>query len=198
LTAHYPKYPGKSRSSNRRRKLAAAGVTPQQVQVVWLKQAKMGPAAWGESPAHARKLAAGMATILNLAQDRFPNLRVAYLSSRIFAGHATTGLNPEPHAYESAFSVRWLIQEQIKEDAKLNFDPAKGAVKSPLLFWGPYLWTDGVTPRKADGLVWLRDDLGADGTHPSKSGQEKVARMLLDFFKTNELAKDWFGKPTPR
>jgi hypothetical protein len=25
----------------------------------------------------------------------------------------------------------------------------------------PYLWADGVTPRKADGLVWRRED---DGT----------------------------------
>jgi hypothetical protein len=174
------------------RRLEAAGATPQQVQVVWLKQAKMGPAGWGEFPAHARKLADGMATILSLAKERFPNLRVAYLSSRIFAGHATMGLNPEPYAYESAFSVRWLIQEQIKGEPKLNFDPAKGTVKSPLVLWGPYLWTDGVTPRKSDGLVWLREDLAGDGTHPSKSGQAKAAKMLLDFFKTNALAKTWF------
>ena len=38
-------------------------------------------------------------------------------------------------AYESAFSVRWLIQEQIKGDPRLNYDPAKGAVRSPLLLW---------------------------------------------------------------
>ncbi|MBI5383372.1 MAG: hypothetical protein HZA90_01655 [Verrucomicrobia bacterium] len=176
------------------KRLTEAGVTAQQVQVVWLKQAKMGPASWGEFPAHARKLADGMATILNRAKDRYPNLRVAYLSSRIFAGHATTGLNPEPYSYESAFSVRWLIQEQIKGAAKLNYDAAKGAVKSPLLLWGPYLWTDGVAPRKSDGLVWKREDLASDGTHPSQSGQAKVAKMLVDFFKTNALAKTWFGK----
>ena len=45
-----------------------------------------------------------MATILNMAKERYPNLRVAYLSSRIYAGYATTPLNPEPYAYESAFS----------------------------------------------------------------------------------------------
>jgi hypothetical protein len=127
-----------------------------------------------------------------LAKTTFPNLRVAYLSSRIYAGHATTGLNPEPYAFESAFSVRGLIQEQIQGDPKLNFDSAKGLVQAPLLLWGPYLWTDGLTPRKSDGLVWKREDLAQDGTHPSGSGRLKVAQLLLTFFKTNPLAKDWF------
>ena len=176
------------------RRLKEAGVTAAQVQVVWLKQAKMGPAGWGKFPAHARKLADGMAVILNMAKERYPNLRVAYLSSRIYAGYATTPLNPEPYAYESAFSVRWLIEEQIKGEPNLNYDAQKGQVKSPLLLWGPYLWADGVEPRKADGLVWKRQDLAGDGTHPSKSGRRKVAEMLLKFFKTDPNAHGWFLK----
>jgi hypothetical protein len=175
------------------RRLKKAGVTPKQVQVVWLKQAKIGPAGSGEFPAHARKLADGMATILNIAKERYPNLGIAYLSSRIYAGYATTALNPEPYAYESAFSVRWLIQEQIQGDPKLNYDPAKGAVRSPLLLWGPYLWADGTTPRKSDSLVWLREDLAADGTHPSDtSGTVKAARLLLNFFRTDPLTRTWY------
>jgi hypothetical protein len=180
------------------RRLERAGVSPYQVQVVWLKQAKMGPASWGEFPAHARKLADGLAVILRRAKERLPNLRVACLSSRTFAGHATLGLNPEPYAYESAFAVRWLIQEQIQGDPKLNFDPAKGPVVCPLLLWGPYLWTDGLTPRRSDGLVWTRADVAEDGTHPSQSGQDKVARLLWDFFTRNDLTKDWFAGPQPR
>jgi hypothetical protein len=103
-------------------------------------------------------------------------------------------VNPEPFAYESAFSVRWLIQDQVKGDPRLNFDPKKGKVVSPLLLWGPYLWADGITPRKGDGLVWERKDLGEDGVHPSPSGRDKVARMLLSFFKTDGDAKTWFLK----
>lgn len=179
------------------RRLNAAGVTPRQVQVVWLKQAKINPAASGEFPAHARKLADGMAAILNLAREKYPNLRVAYLSSRIYAGYAATPLNPEPYAYESALAVRWLIQEQIKGDAKLNCDPAKGPIRSPLLLWGPYLWADGTTPRKADGLVYTRDDLAADGTHPSPAGARKVAQMLLSFFQTDPLARTWYLAAEP-
>jgi len=60
------------------------------------------------------------------------------------------------------------------------------------LLWGPYLWADGLNPRKSDGLVWKREDFARDGTHPSQSGREKVAQMLLDFLKTSPFAKPWF------
>ena len=47
---------------------------------------------------------------------------------------------------------------------------------APAVLWGPYLWTDGVKPRKSDNLVWLKEDVTTkDGTHPSNSGREKVA-----------------------
>ena len=95
-------------------------------------------------------------------------------------------MNPEPYAYESAFVVRWLIQDQIKG--------ASGAVKSPLLLWGPYLWADGEKGRKIDDLVWKPEDLGPDGTHPSDNGRRKVAELLLRFMKTDPTAKIWFMK----
>jgi hypothetical protein len=60
--------------------------------------------------------------------------------------------------------------------------------------WGPYLWADGIIPRKSDKLVWERKDLSADGVHPSKRGGEKVANLLLGFFKTDAGAKGWFVK----
>lgn len=175
-------------------RLEQAGVTPAQVQAVWIKQAQMGPARLGEFPAHARSLAEDTVVILNKLKVKFPNLRIGYLSSRIYAGYATGSLNPEPYAYESAFSVRWLIEEQIKGNPALNYDRSKGEVKSPLLLWGPYLWADGVKGRKSDNLVWKREDLAGDGTHPSTSGREKVARMLLEFLKTDPNAKSWFLK----
>ncbi|OHB67829.1 MAG: hypothetical protein A2Y77_01820 [Planctomycetes bacterium RBG_13_62_9] len=178
-------------------RIKQAGVTAPQVQVVWLKQAQMGPAQLGEFPAHAQSLRDDCAIILRELKSRFPNLRIAYLSSRIYAGYATGPLNPEPYAYESAFSVRWLIESQVTNDPNLNYDPAQGEVRAPLLLWGPYLWADGVRPRASDGLVWTRADLGPDGTHPSNSGRQKVADMLLSFFKTDSNAKQWFLKPQP-
>lgn len=202
--AHQWAYPDEGRSKQRPspwtvmdERIGQAGVSPAQVQVVWLKQAQMGPAQLGEFPKHAESLRDDTADILRMLKTRFANLRIAYLSSRIYAGYATGPLNPEPYAYESAFSVRWLIEQQIKGDPALNHDPAKGQVKSPLLLWGPYLWADGVKGRKNDELVWKREDLAGDGTHPSTSGREKVARMLLEFLKSDPNAKPWFLKESP-
>ena len=172
--------------------LRRAGVSPLQVQVAWIKHARRSPASLGEFPAHADEMRKHFVVVLNKLRERFPNLRVAYLSSRIYAGYAQTPLNPEPYAYESAFVVRRLIQDQIEGKPALNFDPARGQVKSPLLLWGPYLWADGVQGRKADDLVWLRQDLAGDGTHPSESGRAKVAAALLKSFKTDATARPWF------
>lgn len=172
------------------RRIAAAQVTARQVQVAWIKLANKGPR--GELDEHGKKLQRDTLAVIQNARARFPKLRIAYLSSRIYGGYATNPLNPEPFAYESAFVVRWLIQDQIKGDAALNFDAAYGPVKAPLLLWGPYLWADGTKPRQIDKLVWNRADLAGDGTHPSSAGQQKVARMLLDFFRTDETAKPWF------
>jgi hypothetical protein len=167
-------------------------VSPQQVQIAWVKLANKGPQ--GDLRRHGEKLQRDTQALLQNAQARFPNLRIAYLGSRIYGGYAGGPLNPEPYAYESAFVVRWLIQDQIAGTAALNFDPEKGERKSPLLLWGPYLWADGVQGRKTDDLIWTREDLAGDGTHPSPSGRDKVARLLLDFFKSDPLAKSWFLK----
>jgi hypothetical protein len=178
------------------RRLKSAGVTAAQVQVAWVKLANKGPR--GDLRQHGKKLEQDTLAVLQNAKARFPNLRIAYLGSRIYGGYAASALNPEPYAYDSAFVVRWLIQGQAKGNMALNFDTAKGDVKAPLLLWGPYLWADGVQGREIDNLVWKREDLARDGTHPSASGREKVARLLLDFFTANPLAKCWFAKPSAR
>lgn len=172
------------------RRLKNAAVSPNQVQVVWIKLANKGPSC--DLREHGTKLQSDTLAVIQNAKARFPNLRIAYLGSRTYAGWGTGKLNPEPYAYESAFVVRWLIRDQIKGDKELNHDRARGPVKAPLLLWGPYLWTDGTTPRKSDGLTWERTDVAADGIHPSLSGRQKAAQLLLRFFKTNAEASAWF------
>lgn len=175
-------------------RLHDAGLSPAQVQVLWLKQACADPALLGEFPAHARRLEKNLQSIVLHAKKCFPNLRIAFLSSRTYAGYANTGLNPEPFAFESAFSVRWLIERQINGDTELEYDSKKGVAKAPLLLWGPYLWTNGTEGRSSDALKWMPEDLVDDGTHPSHAGQRKIAHCLLHFFKTEPVAKSWFLK----
>jgi hypothetical protein len=170
-------------------RLKNAGVTSQQVQVVWIKEANGNPTE--PFPEHAKKLQANLEQVLHNLHDKFPNLKIAYLSSRIYGGYAGSPLNPEPWAYEEGFSMKWLIADQIAGKPELNYDPAKGPVRAPWIAWGPYLWADGLAGRK-DGLVWKREDLGPDGTHPSLLGREKVARLLMDFLQQDPTSRAWF------
>lgn len=175
------------------KRLKDNGVSAKQVQAVWLKQAEASPAKLGAFPEHARTFEENAIDMVMIAKERYPNLRVVYLSSRIFGGYATTQLNPEPYAYEEAFSMRWMIQKQIQGDPRLNCDPTRGAVKAPLMVWGPYIWANGTTARKSDGLLWKEEDFVAkDHTHPSQSARKKVADMLLKFFETDPEARRWF------
>jgi hypothetical protein len=170
-------------------RMKAAGLSDKQIQVAWMKQAEARPEQYGEFPKHAKQLQENLLKSLVNLKEKFPNLRIVYLSSRIYGGYATTALNPEPFAYEEAFSMRWLIQDQIAGKPEMK--------ALPLLLWGPYLWADGETPRIADGLIYSRSDLSpSDGTHPSDSARTKVADLLLNFLKTDETAKAWFvSKP---
>lgn len=171
-------------------RLAENGLTPAQVQVVWLKEARSGIKN-EPFPQEPQVLQAQLQTIVQEIQARYPNVKIVYLSSRIYGGYATGPLNPEPIAYHSGFAVKWLIEAQINGEPQLNYDPAQGNVTSPWLAWGPYLWTDGQTPR-SDGLTWACDEFADDGTHPGDAARDKVAAMLLEFFKTDETAKVWF------
>ncbi len=173
-------------------RLKASGVSRAQVQMAWIKQADARPSR--AFPEHAQVLQEELARIVRLLHARFPNLQLVYLSSRTYGGYARTPLNPEPYAYESGFAVKWLIEQQLNGDPALNFDPGKGPVNAPWLSWGPYLWANSAARRK-DGLSYEESDFATDGTHPSASGRQKVAGLLLQFFKTDTTAREWFLGP---
>ena len=167
-----------------------AGASAKQVQIVWLKEANGNPTdGW---PAYAKALYRQQIAILHNLHDKMPNLKIAYVSSRIYGGYVQGPLNPEPYAYEGGFSTKWLIADQIAGKPEMNYDAAKGPVVAPWVEWGPYLWADGLKGRKQDSLVWKREDVGPDGTHPSMLGREKVAHLLMDFLKTDPTSKPWF------
>ena len=173
-------------------RLEQQGVTRRQVQAVWIKEADAGPTQG--FPGYPQKLQSELKRIVRVVAERFPNARLCYLSSRTYGGFAVTKLNPEPVAYESGFAVKWLIEEQLRGDAELNFDPAKGAVRAPWLAWGPYLWANGKTPR-ADGFSYEPSDFSDDGTHHARDGQRKVAALILKFLETDATTKPWFSAP---
>jgi hypothetical protein len=175
-------------------RLKAAGLTADQVQVVWLKEAEAFPERYGGFLPAAQKLQADLEAIARNLKTKFPNVKIAYLSSRTHA-FTMTGLNPEPYAFESGFAVKWAIQDQINGTGNLNWDSTKGAVVAPLLSWGSYLWANGTSPR-SDGFTWTLSDVSGDLTHPSSSGIGEIGQMLLAFFKTDPTSSPWFLRAT--
>ena len=169
-------------------RLEAKGYTRHQVQVVWFKEAEAGSKD-NLFPDHPERLKLKYRDAIRLLSVYFPNLKMVYLSSRIYGGYATVKLNPEPYAYYSGWSVKWLIEDEIN---KLLCLSGCDQESNPFLAWGPYLWADG-TNKRADGTFWALDDfVERDRTHPSKAGTQKVANMLLEFFTTDPTAKIWF------
>jgi hypothetical protein len=173
--------------------LARGSVTRHQVQVAWVKVVLRGfgsntadPAA--NFPAFARALQADLETISRNLKINYPNIRIAYFSSRIRAYARPRGLSPEPAAYETGFAVRWAIERQIEGAPALGLDVA------PWMSWGPYLWADGLTPR-SDGLTYACADLEADLVHPGAGAAQKVADQLRAFLMTDPTAAPWFLRP---
>jgi hypothetical protein len=159
-------------------------ISAAQVQIVWLKTALAHEP--GGFPEKAQLLQRALRSIVGILSTKFPQLKLVYVSSRIYGGYSETDLSPEPIAYESAFAVKWLIEERIN-----NASPDRWI---PWISWGPYLWADGLTPR-SDALIWERSDFEPDGVHPSPQGVLKVAMMLLQFFQNDTTTEPWFLAP---
>jgi len=178
-------------------RLAPLGLSENQVEAAWVKLADGKPTtSLPADSADAYIFLSNLGQVLRALKIRYPNLQIVFLSSRTYGSYATTDLNPEPYAYEEGFSVKWAIEAQINEMRGLPASSRAGSLNyakksAPLIVWGPYLWAAGTTPR-SDGLVWNRADFEEDGTHPSQSGESKVAGMLLEFFKTSPYARCWF------
>ncbi|HBX67990.1 MAG TPA: hypothetical protein DEH25_00990 [Chloroflexi bacterium] len=170
------------------RRLNSGGLTPEQVQIAWVKDTQKF---YGDFPEKIQSIQVDLEQIARNLKTRYPNIKIAYYSSRTRSYTYWQGLSPEPSAFESGFAVKWMIEKQIEGDPQLNFDPSQGAVVAPYLSWGAYFWADGLNPR-SDQLIWEPEDMAPDCTHPSRQGSAKVVGMLMNFFKTDETAKPWF------
>lgn len=146
-------------------RLSRQGVTEADVRVVWMKVTA--------GRFHSAS-ADDFDRILAAMRVRWPNVEQVFVSSRIYGGYNPEG---EPAAYDSGPAVRTFVLRHLNQS-------------HPWIDWGPYLWANGTTAR-ADGLRWERIDLEADGIHPSEAGEEKVAQILLEFFRTSPYAS-WF------
>ena len=171
------------------------GVTANQVEVIWMEDSN--GIATGSFPTDMTTLQTDYETVMNNFYTLFPNLKMVYFSSRIYAGYSNgvAKINPEPYAYESGFAVKNAIADQINGKSGLCDGNGCSPVKAPWMSWGPYYWANGLLASE-DGMVWTCQDLQKDGTHPaSPSGDLKVASQLLNFLKTDDTTTPWFLVP---
>jgi len=170
------------------------GLTPLQVTALWIKNTdfnpsnitcttKLCPTCAAGALCDAQQLRDEISTTLRIAKLFFPNLQLVYLSGRIYGGYATIQLNPEPYAYQSAFGMKAVVEQQVvgssngfttnpeldyatkrcstnpsqtcTTDAICGGRPQSCRVLAPLVMWGPYLWANGTSVRGADGLAYL-------------------------------------------
>ena len=178
-------------------RVRAAGLTPAQVQVVWIKQrrapaylrsvlkrsgADKPSAVVKRFPERVALLADELEQIVAVLSERFVNLELCYLSDRVFGKYS----GAEPKAYEDGFAIKWLIERQIEGSGALS------APTIPTLLWGPYLWADGPNPN-ALGTRWCRSDCEPEHSgHPSPSGEAKVAGLLASFLAADSSARSWY------
>jgi Putative Ig domain len=171
------------------------GVTSKQVVAVWIEDSN--GIATGSFPSDMTTLQTDYETVMNNLFTLFPNLKLVYFSSRIYAGYSNgvAKINPEPYAYESGFAVKNAIADQINGNSNLCDGNGCSPIKAPWMAWGPYYWANGLLASQ-DGMVWTCQDLQKDGTHPqSPSGDLKVASQLLNFLKTDDTTTPWFLIP---
>ncbi len=170
----------------------ALDVAQEQVQVIWLKHTTRNSAFLGGFEKQIDTLTYLYKKLIPVLMTEFPNLKMAYMSSRTRAySFDPSTTDPEPYAYGSGFAVRNIVMGQINGDPDLNYDSKKGTVNAPWLSWGPYLWANG-EPRN-DGFVWNCEDTKSDFMHPSNDfGSPKVARLLFDFFSTDATSIIWY------
>jgi lysophospholipase L1-like esterase len=168
-------------------RLGAAGLSDQQVQVIWFLQAKhISGIPAGQGVEHIDSMERKFLMAFRYLKQRYPRLRSIYCSGRDYGGYSNPGSgNPEPYAYYTGWAFRKLVERQM------NGDTTASLLKTGWLGWADYIWADGKNLR-SDGLQYLcPEDFQNDGVHPSDSGRNQIARLLMKFFRTDTTTQ-WF------
>ncbi|MFN3940627.1 MAG: T9SS type A sorting domain-containing protein, partial [Chitinophagales bacterium] len=177
-------------------KIRSKGSSPAQVQAIWVKTASKVDTVM-VFPSQPEAIADRYEVLMGVLHDKFPNLKMVFVSGFFYGGYADTlkefyDVVSEPGSYWNSFAVKWLVERQIMGDPDLKFTgPAK---RSPFIAWGPYVWADGNNPN-SEGLFWnCEADFAPDGGgyHLTNLGKDKEALLLLNWAKTNPVVKRWF------
>jgi len=159
------------------------GRSPEQVQVLFLHTTYHG---WrnvagtppGPFPETMRRMQQDLARVLEQCVRLYPNLRIAYLTCDGFRHF--TGF--EPHVYQEAFALKWLIESQIRGEPGTAFEGAERRL--PWLEWGPYIWDNTWDP-----------SYFTDGVHPAPKAQSLFVEKYWQHLTHDSVAWPWLLKP---
>ena len=157
------------------------GLSEQQVQVAWLDAVSIRPSVSlaGGSGSDAYTIARRLGDAIRALRVRYPNLRLVYLGSPTYRGYSQpSSVNPEPYGYETALGVQWVVRAAETQRETGVVDQLTGDLSGVWVGWGPYIWTDGATPR-SDGFYLLKSMLNPDGVHPNASGITWIVNQQL-------------------
>lgn len=177
------------------KKIEDKGYTAEQLQVGWMyfndKYDSTGTMSFPETP---ERIADDLTFYLNELMERFPNIKIMFVSGRHYGGFADSTLEQypaisEPSSYWNNFAVKWLVERQITNaSADLKYFGAN--IKAPFITWGPYYWADGNIPRATDGRLYQCSDFSAtDGFHLTDSTYERDADYLMRHIYESPFSK---------
>ncbi|MDZ4664919.1 MAG: T9SS type A sorting domain-containing protein, partial [Bacteroidota bacterium] len=173
--------------------LVAHSLTSLQVQIVWIEQ-EHTQSTNTIFPNAPQQLIADYKKLLQIILIKYPNVKMAYINSRAYAGYTdnSTGAGLRaPRDYYNSWAVKWLIENQINNVAGYEYAGANANI--PFIDWATNSWANGNIP-KQDGLFWdCVNDFGiTDGLHLSPNGEMKVGKRLFGYFSMDTTAKVWF------
>lgn len=156
--------------------LAGQGLTAVDVDVVLYHNTIGGLS--GEFVPAATQLKDSLAITMDIIQDKYPNAQMILLTSRYHANYAPAGSkSPEPYAYYSGFSVKWLIEDRINCTADCGVP----------LAWFAYLWDES----------WPQSWYVSDGIHLSNAGKTQAGLIWQTQMNAAAHIAPWYLGSTP-
>ena len=170
--------------------LQQAGLSSQQVQAAWVETEHTGNADT-VFPRAPQQLMQDMRTLLVTMKQKFPNLKIVYLSGRAFSGYAQAAANEVgkgllyPRDYYNGWAMKWMVEKQINNESGYTLS------EIPFITMSTYLWSRGAQPRNDGFFLDCILDVGADGLHLTAAGEQKTGQQLFQFFFSDPSTAGW-------
>ncbi len=167
-------------------------VHPLQVQVAWIEteNTQKGDSTFPSAPI---SLINDLKILLQTLKQKYPNLRLCYLSARAYSGWASSSLGKgleHPRDYYNGWACKWLIDSAAA--GKDGFIYKGNGAQIALPLYSTYMWTNRGDTRLDGFSVDCNTDIGNDGLHLSAAGEMKLGAQILSFFAGDSSSVPWF------